>query len=157
MGHYVLNHIWKGLAFFALFLLIAYYLGARLGQWTIVHYGLRWGISKSSDWASLPLLILIISLFAFITEPITSGFSRFLEHQAQQYGIEVVHGIVPNANQTAAQAFQALGQNGLSYPYPSRLLVFWTYDHPAIADRVQFVLHYKPWAEGKAPEFVKIH
>jgi Zn-dependent protease with chaperone function len=35
MGHYVLNHIWITLAFLSVFLLIAYYLGARLGQWAI--------------------------------------------------------------------------------------------------------------------------
>jgi Zn-dependent protease with chaperone function len=147
MGHYVLNHIWKSLAFLALLLLIACCLGARLGQWTIARYGPQWGIRELSDWASLPLLVLIIALFAFITEPITNGFSRYIEHQADQYGIEVIHGIVPDANQTAAQAFQALGQNALSYPYPSPWLIFWTYGHPAISDRMQFVLHYNPWAE----------
>jgi Zn-dependent protease with chaperone function len=78
-----------------------------------------------------------------------------MEHQADRYGMEVIHGIVPNPNQTAAQSFQAIGENGLDYPYPNRLLIFWTYDHPAIGDRVQFVLHYKPWEEGKQPEFVK--
>jgi STE24 endopeptidase len=155
MGHYVLNHIWKGLGFLALLLLAAYYLGHRLGGWAISRYGRQWGIHHLSDWASLPLLILIIALFAFITEPMTSGFSRHLEHQADQYGIEVIHGIVPNANQAAAQAFQALSQKSLSYPYPGRWLIFWTYDHPAISDRVQFVLHHNPWAEGKEPDFVK--
>jgi STE24 endopeptidase len=155
MGHYVLYHIWITLAFLSLFLLIAYYLGARLGQWAISRYGPRWGLRDLFDWASLPLLLLIISLFAFVTEPVTNGFSRYLERQADKYGIEVIHGIVPDANQAAAQAFQALGQNGLSYPHPHRWLVFWTYDHPTISERVQFVRHYNPWAEGKEPEFVK--
>jgi STE24 endopeptidase len=155
MGHYVLNHIWISLAFLSMFLLIAYYLGARLGQWAISRYGPRWGLRDLFDRASLPLIILIISLFAFVTEPITNGFSRYLERQADKYGVEVIHGIVPDANQAAAQAFQALGQNGLSYPYPNRWLVFWTYDHPAISERVQFVRHYNPWAEGKEPEFVR--
>ena len=155
MGHYVLNHIWKGLIFFSAMLFIAYYFVARLGQWAVARYGPRLGIRTLSDWASLPLLILIISLFMFITSPISSGFSRYLEHQADQYGLEVIHGIVPDPNQAAAQAFQALGENSLSYPYPSRALIFWTYDHPAIPDRVQYVLHYHPWADGKQPEFVK--
>jgi Zn-dependent protease with chaperone function len=155
MGHYVLNHIWKGLAFTAVLLLVAYYLGAKLGQWAANCYGPRWGIRNLFDLASLPLLILIVSLFSFLTNPISSGFSRYLEHQADLYGMEVTHGIVPNVNQNAAQSFQALGENSLSYPYPSRLLIFWTYDHPAIPDRVQFVLGYKPWDEGKETEFVK--
>jgi STE24 endopeptidase len=155
MGHYVLNHIWITLACLSMFLLVAYYLGARLGQWAVSRYGPQWGLPDLLNWASLPLLLLIISLFSFVTEPVTSGFSRYLERQADQYGIEVIHGIVPDANQAAAQAFQALGQNGLSYPDPHRWLVFWRYDHPTISERVQFVRHYNPWAEGKAPEFVK--
>jgi Zn-dependent protease with chaperone function len=155
MGHYVLNHIWKGLIFYSVLLLVAYYLVAKLGRWAVARDGPKLGIRSLSDWASLPLLILIISLFTFITGPISSGFSRYLEHQADQYGLEVLHGVVPDPNQTAAQAFQALGENGLSYPYPNRALIFWTYDHPAIPDRLQYVLHYKPWAEGKEPEFLK--
>jgi Zn-dependent protease with chaperone function len=94
-------------------------------------------------------------LLSFFMGPIGSAYSRHLEHQADQYGMEVIHGIVANPNQTAAQTFQALGENSLDYPYPSRLLIFWTYDHPAISDRLQFVLHYNPWAEGKQGEFVK--
>jgi len=155
MGHYVLNHMWKGLAFFFVLLFVAYWFGARVGEWSVRRFGARWDIRALSDYASLPLLILIISVFMFITQPITSGFSRYLEHQADQYGMEVTHGIVPNVNQNAAQTFQALGENGLSYPNPAPWLIFWTYDHPAIPDRVQFVLHYNPWAEGKQGEFVK--
>jgi STE24 endopeptidase len=155
MGHYVLNHIWIGLAFTVLLLLVGLHLGARVAEWAVRRYGPRLGIRALSDWASLPLLILIFMLFSFVMGPIGSGFSRYLEHQADQYGMEVIHGIVPSPNQTAAQTFQALGENGLDYPYPNRLLVFWTYDHPSIPDRLQFVLHYKPWEQGKQPEFVK--
>jgi STE24 endopeptidase len=142
MGHYVLNHIWKQLAIIALFLLAAFYLGARFGEWLVRIRGPQWGIRGLSDWASLSLMILILSLFVFITQPVTNGVSRYFEHRADQYGLEVIHGIVPDANQAAAQAFQALGENTYSYPDPNRWLVFWTYDHPAIPDRVQFVLHY---------------
>jgi STE24 endopeptidase len=155
MGHYVLDHIWKGLVFTAVLLFFAFYFGARLGRWAVARYGPRWEIRALEDWASLPLLILIISLFSFITTPIASGFSRYLEHQADQYGMEVIHGIVPDANQSAAQAFQALGEIYLEYPNPSPLLVFWSYDHPSTPDRLQYVLHYNPWEHGKQPEFVK--
>jgi Zn-dependent protease with chaperone function len=155
MGHYVLDHIWKGIAFTVLLLLIGFYLGSRVAEWAVRRYGQRLGIRALSDWASLPLLILIFMLFSFLMGPIGSAFSRYLEHQADQYGLEVIHGIVANPNQTAAQTFQALGENSLDYPYPNPLLVFWTYDHPSIPERLQFVLHYRPWEEGKGPEFVK--
>ena len=155
MGHYVLDHIWKGIAFTLVLLLICLYLGKRVFEGWVRRSGPTVGIRQPSDWASLPLLLLVFSLFSFVMGPIGSAYSRHLEHQADQYGMEVIHGIVANPNQTAAQTFQALGENSLDYPYPSPLLVFWTNDHPSIPDRLQFVLHYKPWDEGKQPEFVK--
>lgn len=155
MGHYVLNHIWKGISFTLLLLLIGLYLGARAAEWSVQRYGPRFGIRSLSDWASLPLLLLIFMLFSFFLGPIGSAYSRYLEHQADQYGMEVIHGIVANPNLVAAQTFQALGENSLDYPYASRLLIFWTYDHPAIPDRLQYVLYYNPWAEGKQGAFVK--
>jgi STE24 endopeptidase len=155
MGHYVLNHIWKGIAFTLVLLFIGLYLGARAAEWSVRRFGSRFGIRSLNDWASLPLLILIFSLFSFFMGPIGSAYSRHLEHQADQYGLEVIHGIVANPNQTAAQSFQALGENSLDYPYPSGLLILWTYDHPAIPDRLQYVLNYKPWEQGNGPEFVK--
>ena len=155
MGHYVLDHIWKGIAFTVVLLFFGLYLGAHVANWAVRCYGERLGIRSLSDWASLPLLILIFSLFSFFMGPIGSAYSRHLEHQADQFGLEVIHGIVANPNQTAAQSFQALGENSLDYPYPSRFLIFWTYDHPSIPDRLQFVLDYKPWENDKGPEFVK--
>jgi STE24 endopeptidase len=155
MGHYVLNHIWKGLAFTLVVMFIAYYIAARFGRWMIDRWGPRWGIRSLDDYASLPALLLVVSLFLLVTGPILSAYSRHLEHEADRYGLEVIHGIVPNANQVAAQSFEALGENSYDYPYVSRLLIFWTYDHPAIPDRLEFVLGYDPWSKGEQPQYVK--
>ena len=48
------------------------------------------------------------------------AFSRYLEHQADIYGLEVIHGLVPDSSQAAAHAFQKLGEKALSYPDPIR-------------------------------------
>ena len=60
-----------------------------------------------------------------------------------------------DSQQAAAQSFQVLGETSLSYPYPSRLLVWWLADHPPICDRVPFAANYDPWSRGQAPQFVK--
>ena len=91
----------------------------------------------------------------FLTEPASAGFSRFLEHQADIYALEVMHGLVPDSSQAAAQAFQRLGEKGLAVPAPAPLFVFWTYSHPPIAERVQFALSYQPWREGRPPRYVR--
>jgi len=100
-------------------------------------------------------LLLLLSVFAFIANPIQSAFSRHDEHQADQYGLEVTHGLTPNSSQVAAQAFQILGEVDLADPDPNPLNIFMFYSHPAIPDRVRFALTYDPWSKGEQPEFVK--
>jgi STE24 endopeptidase len=155
MGHYVLGHIWKGILFLSGMLFVAFYLGFLIARRAVSRWGERLGIRELGDWASLPLLLLIISLLSFIGTPIGSTFSRHIEHQADIYGLEVIHGLVPNSSQVAAVAFQKLGEKSFDYPYPNQFLIFWAYNHPAITDRLLFSLAYKPWDEGKPNEFVK--
>jgi len=154
MGHYVLGHVWKGMLFGAVVLFVTFYLGFRFSLWIIARYGPRWHIRDICDWASLPALILVVSIVSFFVEPIGNGFSRVIEHHADIYGLEVIHGIVPDANQAAAQSFQVLGETSLSYPYPNRLLTFWLADHPPIPDRVRFAVSYHPCEAGHLPRFV---
>ncbi len=155
MGHYVLNHIWKGLAFAFVVLFVLFYLGHRTIGWVLARWGGRWGIRGLDDWASFPALLLLLSIFGFIAGPINSAVSRYDEHQADQYGLEVTHGLTPDSGQIAAQAFQVLGEVDLSDPEPSPVDVFLFYSHPAIPDRVIYSLTYNPWANGGSGEFVK--
>jgi|SRR5579862_848697 len=154
-GHYVLEHIPKGLALFAVMFLVFFYLGYRSIGWVLRRWGTGWAVHDVSDWASLPALFLLLSIFSFVANPVASGFSRYFEHQADQYGLEVTHGLTPDSGQVAAQSFQILGEVGLSDPAPSRLQVFLFYDHPSIPDRIRFCLTYDPWLNGGHGEFVK--
>lgn len=155
MGHYVLYHIPKLLAFGAAFLFVSFYVGYLCVGRLLAHSGPGWGIRAVDDWASFPCLLLILTVFFFVAQPIGNSFSRRLEHQADQYGLEVTHALTPDSGQVAAQAFQVLGEVSYDDPNPSALRVFFFYDHPAIRDRVQFSLHYDPWSHGRGPEFVK--
>jgi Zn-dependent protease with chaperone function len=110
----------------------------------VLRAGKRWKITGVDDWASLPLLLLAITVLSFLTEPAQNSFSRLLEHNADVYGLEVIHGIVPDAPQAAAQAFQILGEVSLSDPDPNPFIKFWLYDHPTVAERVRFAAEYVP-------------
>lgn len=155
MGHYVLNHVYKGLAFGAILSLVLLYIGFRVMLWSLSRWSSRWGIRSTDDWASLPVLLLWIMILGFLTSPVSNSYSRHVEHQADQYGLEVTHGLIPDTSQVAAGAFQILGEVDLADPDPSPFIKFWLYSHPPLAERVQFALTYNPWAEGKKPEFVK--
>jgi STE24 endopeptidase len=155
LGHYVLGHIPKGLSFFAALLFLFFYLGYRSIGWVLRAWGVRWGIRNVDDWASLPALLLILSVLFFVSNPVASAFSRHYEHQADQYGLEVIHGLVPDAGQAAAQGFLLGGNIDLGDPEPNPLDVILFYDHPPVPDRVQFVANYDPWSKGRTGEFVK--
>lgn len=155
MGHYVLGHVWKGLLFTLGVLFVLLYLGYRSIGWMLARWGAGWGGRGVEDWASLPALLLILSVFSFLFDPISNAYSRHVEHQADVYGLEVTHGILPDAAQAAANSFQVEGESALADPDPNPLNVFLFYDHPPISDRVKFLLNYDPWTQGRQPEFVK--
>jgi STE24 endopeptidase len=155
MGHYVLNHVVIGIAATAVGLFIGFYLLYRIANWAFPRFQQRWHMRELNDWAAVPMLFLIFSILGLVSQPIGSAFSRQLEHNADIYGLEVTHGINPNSQEAAAHAFQVLGELSLSYPYPSRFVVFWYADHPPIRDRVPFAHNYDPWSKGEQPKYVK--
>jgi Zn-dependent protease with chaperone function len=155
MGHYVLLHIPKEMSIIACILLVMLYLGYRLANWMLTHWGYQWSIRDTKDWASLPALIFVISLLAFLGTPAFNAVSRHFEHEADRYGLEVIHGIVPNANQVAARYFEKSGEMNLADPDPNWFVKAWFFDHPTRPERVHFVATYDPWAQGKEPKYVK--
>lgn len=155
MGHYVLNHIPKGIAAGEAFLLVLFYLGYRWFESLLTRRGAQWGIRDASDWASLPAFLLVLTVLSFAANPIVNAFSRHIEHQADQYGLEVTHGLTPDSAQIAAQSFEILGRIDLEDPAPNPVDVFMFYSHPTLADRIHFALTYNPWSHGASGQFVK--
>lgn len=155
MGHYVLNHILIGIAATTVGMFLGFYVLYLLANWAFSRFHERWHMRELSDWAALPMLLVILAVLTTISQPIGSTFSRQLEHNADIYGLEVTHGINANSQEAGAHAFQVLGELSLSYPYPSKFAVFWYADHPPIRDRVPFAHNYDPWSKGEQPKYVK--
>jgi STE24 endopeptidase len=155
MGHYVLDHVYKGLILGALLALVLLYIGFRGTLWTLSRCSSRWSIRSVEDWASLPVLLLWLAILGFLASPVDNTFSRHIEHQADQYGLEVTHGLFPDSKQVAARSFQILGEVDLADPRPNPFIKVWLFSHPPLGERVNFALTYDPWAQGKQPEFVK--
>ena len=154
MGHYVLGHIPKLIAFSLFVLLIFLYLAYALSGWVLRRWGAKWHIREFSDLASLPLLVLLISLFSFVSTPVLNGFSRYVEHQADTYGLEVTHGLLLDQKAVAQQAFQILGENWLEYPDEGDFYEWWSQNHPVTKKRMRYAQEYDPWGQGRQPEFV---
>ncbi len=152
-GHYALHHIWEGLAFTAVLLLVLFFAGFHGTRWLIARFGARWGVRSEGDWAALPVVLLVLLVLAFLSEPVDNAFSRAAEHAADVYGQEAVHGIVADPQTVAQRSFEALGAQSLDEPHPNPLVVFWRYSHPPIAERAAFAQAYDPWAPAMQPKY----
>ncbi len=153
-GHYALGHIPKEFALIELVSLIFIFLGFVAVEKSVSRWGTRTGLENVGDLASLPVLFLALTAVSFLASPAICAISRHYEHQADQYGLELAYGTVPDPNTADARAFQVLAQEDLADPGPSPIIKFWLYTHPPLEDRIRFALSYKPWAEGKPLELL---
>ncbi len=155
LGHYVLGHVWKGFLFAAALMLIGFYALFHGLHWALGRWGGEWRIYGPEDWASFAVLLLLVEIGMFLASPVINGFSRMQEHEADVYGLEVTHGIVPNSSEVAAETFQVLGEVDLADPNPPEFITFWLYSHPPLAERLVFAHSYDPWSKGEPPKYVK--
>ena len=150
MGHYVLHHMWWGMGYQVLILFAILYLTYRMANALLHRYHHRFGFSHLSSIASLPLRILCINLFSFLSLPLSNLFSRVIEHNADCFGLEITQN-----NQAAGEAFLVLQRENLANPYPGIIFKIWRSSHPPIGERVDFFNHYCPWTEGKPLKYGK--
>jgi len=150
MGHYVLNHLWKGLAAAFVISLVILFLAQRVYEWGIRRWGARWGITGNTDPAAFPWLLMIVATIAFLLSPVMSGISRYREHESDKFGLELTR-----KNEAMATAFIKLAEGAKIDPYPHPFIEFWRYSHPSIGRRVVFVLQYRrggPQSSVPSPE-----
>ncbi|MGH9479460.1 MAG: M48 family metalloprotease [Terriglobales bacterium] len=126
IGHYVRNHLWKGVGF-TLALLLGFFalLGWLYPKWS--------GGVPPTDVAGLPLLLLLLLGLLFLAQPATNGFSRWEEHQADAYGLRLSQ--QPCA---AVTGFEREEHSDLIYPDPPRWVVLWFFNHPSQQARIAF-------------------
>ncbi len=137
MGHYVMNHIYKGIMFHVnrdragCSPICAGDSTGRCRRW-----GEKWQIRGVGDTAVLPLAILLISVFGFVFTPIDNTFSRTQEHEADMFGLNTAR--QPDG---FAQAAIHLGEYRKMSPGPIEELIF--FDHPSGHNRIYAAMRWK--------------
>ena len=136
MGHYVLNHVYKGLVF-SLIVMVVFFAGLRrVLEWSLARWGARWEIRGVTDPAVLPLAVLIVSIFSFLYTPIGNTVTRTMEYEADMYGLNAVR--QPDAFATIALK---LGEYRKLSPSPiEEMLLF---DHPSGRTRIYSAMRWK--------------
>lgn len=136
MGHYVLNHVYKGIMFGLISFVVAFaYLRWGL-EWALKRWGETWQIRGIGDTAVLPLVLLLFSILGFVTTPINNTFTRTQEYEADMYGLNTSR--QPDG---FAQAAIHLGEYRKMSPGPVEEWIF--FDHPSGRNRIYAAMRWK--------------
>ena len=136
MGHYVLNHIYKGIVFSLILTVLAFACLRWALQWTLQRWGEKWQIRGVGDTAVLPLVVLLVSIFGFVTTPVMNTFTRTQEYEADMYGLNTSR--QPDG---FAQAAIHLGEYRKMSPGPIEEWIF--FDHPSGRNRIYAAMRWK--------------
>ena len=139
LGHYVLGHVWINIFISWMLTFAGLFAAHRTAGFLLARFGGRFGFSQLADPASLPLLMLLLSLFGFLITPATLALSRYHETQADRFGLDLTRD-----NHAAATAFVALQRQNLAVPRPGLLYKIFRASHPPIGERVDFINAYRP-------------
>ena len=136
LGHYVMNHIYKGIGAFALLLLA----GFAFAQWAmgrlLGRYGARLGLQGVGDVASLPLLVAVFSVFMFLATPITNTLIRTQEIEADRFGLNL-------AREPHGEAEVDLKLTEYRKPDPGPIEEFIFFDHPSTRFRIHDAMRWR--------------
>lgn len=131
MGHYKMHHLeWSFVgAVGSSFVMLAG--GGYLYQWLIRRWGAGFGIRSLSDMMALPLLLLILAVFSFVSLPVSNLVSRQAESAADAYGMKLI-----GSAGGAVSMHQKMAVASLSDVNPPLLVSWFRSSHPSDMERI---------------------
>jgi len=148
MGHYALNHVALGLTLSSLATIAGLYAVHRASRPLIRRFGRRFGFDRIEDVASVPLLMVLIQGLVLLVAPASHALGRWMEHEADRFGLEVTRD-----NHAAASSFAKMQGDNLSLPYPDAFTRVWRSTHPPLGERIEFCNEYRPWESGRPTRY----
>jgi STE24 endopeptidase len=148
MGHYVLNHSYKGLLMNGVVIGIAFAfvnwgISAALARW-----GAQWEIRSIADVAVLPLAVIIFSVYFLVMTPVSNSITRTMEFEADMYGLNA-------AQQPDGEANVDLMLGEYRKLDPGPIEEFVLFDHPSGRTRITAAMRWKAeHPESASPEEV---
>jgi STE24 endopeptidase len=130
IGHHVFRHIRKMIFAGLVYSLIGFWVCDRvLLLWAERHYGIT--SAHNLPPGSLPLLMLVLTVFALVLEPVQNAISRRYERQCDRYALERT-----GLRAAYQSAFRKLARLNKDDPDPHPLEVFLFHSHPPISERL---------------------
>jgi len=140
LGHHVHRHILKSIAVQAGITLVGFW----AANW-VLHYAVERThmFVTVSDFANLPLLVLVSTVLSFLLLPAVNAYSRYNERQADRYAFQSIPSVGPFISSMNKLADQNLAERS-----PSRWVEWFFQSHPAISRRVSAA---EGWARLQTP------
>src|SRR5438132_11785336 len=137
LGHHVHRHILKSIFVQAGITLFGFWLANEVLSYAVERRNM---FETMSDFANLPLLILVSTVLSFLLMPALNAYSRFNERQADRYCFQSVASVEPFIS-----AMNKLAEQNLAEKTPSRWVEWFLHSHPAIVKRVAAA---EAWAQS---------
>ena len=135
MGHYVLNHQYKGMLALGVIVVV----GFAFLSWSFNRMSRRyasWGIRDVADVAGLPLLVALFTAYLFVLTPVLNSITRNMEIEADAFGLNA-------SRQPDGFAQAALQVSDYRKMQPGPLEEALLYDHPSGWNRIHRAMIWK--------------
>ena len=136
MGHYVLNHVYKGIFYFGVVLTVGFAFLRWGFERATARWGERWGVRDVGDLAGLPVLAALLSVFFFVLTPLNNTYIRTSEAEADIFGLNASR----QPDGFAEVALQLSEYRKLA-PGPVEEWIF--FDHPSGRNRILMAMRWK--------------
>jgi STE24 endopeptidase len=136
MGHYVLNHAYKGLVMIGLVIVVGFAFLNWGIHFALKRWGENWEVRGITDVAVLPLAVLVFSVYFFLMTPVTNTITRTMEYEADMYGLNAAQQPDGEANVDLM-----LGEYRKLDPGPIEEFIF--FDHPSGRTRITAAMRWK--------------
>jgi STE24 endopeptidase len=138
LGHHVHRHILKSIVVQAGITFVGFW----AANW-VLHYAVdQHMFDQLSDFANLPLLVLVSVVLSLVLMPALNAYSRYNERQADRYAFESISSVEPFIT-----SMNKLAEQNLAERTPSKWVEWFFHSHPSISRRLEAA---EQWGRTKA-------
>jgi len=128
LGHHVRRHMLKSIFVQAGITLFGFWLANYVLSYAVERLDM---FERMSDFASLPLLVLVSTVLSFLLMPALNAYSRFNERQADRYCFQSLASVAPFIS-----SMNKLAEQNLAEKTPARWVEWLFHSHPATGKRI---------------------
>ena len=127
LAHHQLKHIWKGMILTGMLLFLGMY-----AVEIALNYSYKWySFYSMADFASLPLIVLVLNLVFMIALPVFNFFSRMMEYSADKQAVNLTE-----KRDDFISSLEKLGNLNLAIKDEPRIFEIFFSSHPTLSRRI---------------------